>query len=314
MIRRRRQKEQHTHYCLLVNSKAANYNPKLVDRLTMSIRRMGGFYSVFESDSAVDLMHKAQLACGLKRRFHPLPAHIQRRGKVTSLVACGGDGMFNLVAGLALTADLPVGVLPMGRFNNIARSLYDSVDAEVAAKKIVKRDYRRIDTATVSGQLFVGSLGVGFIPEIARLLEGEKTPRFGFRWSQLGTKAASAARWKKMTIKIDSFRFDLRPIIFNVNLLPYSIGLPLSPASIFDDRQAETILDVGDNTKDLSSFVRLIYKKKYVYGSDVRLFRGRTITFQPIRGQTVYLDGELVNLSSNAVEVQVGEKQLKVFC
>ncbi len=299
---------------MLVNAKAANHNRKLVDKLSLSIRKKGRFYTVYQSDSAADLAHRARLACGLQRTTRPAPEYIQRRGKVTALVACGGDGTFNLVAEVALAADLPMGALPMGRYNNIVRSLYDSVDPQAAIGKILKRDYRKVDTALVSGKLLVGSLGIGLIPEIAHLLQERRTPRFAFRWSQLGTKAASAVRVKKMTIAIDSFRFEVRPTILNVNLLPYTVGLPLSPASILDDHQAETIFNVGEEGKEMSSFVRLIRKRKYLFGSNVRLYRGKTITVQPVKGQMVYLDGELIDPPSTVLEVQVGEKQLMVYC
>jgi len=314
VIRKRRQKEEHAHYYFLVNNRATNYNRKLVEKLASQIRRKGRHYTIYESDSAANLLQRARLACGLRRSARPAPPHIQRRGRVTSLVACGGDGTFNLIAGVALAADLPIGTLPMGRHNNIARGLCDSVEIDEAMRKILKRDYRKIDTATVSGRLFIGSLGLGLIPEMARLLEKRKTPWLAFRWSQLGAKATSAVQVKKMTITVDSFRFEARPTIFNVNLLPYSVGLSLSPASIPDDGRAETIFNMGDDSKDLSSFVRLIYRKKYAYGHDVRLLRGKTITVQPVKGQTVYLDGELIPPPSGVLEIQVGEKQLKVYC
>ncbi|MFQ6007755.1 MAG: diacylglycerol/lipid kinase family protein [Candidatus Zixiibacteriota bacterium] len=314
MIRRRHEKRQHAHYCLLVNKVATNHDPTLVTKLTSAIRKKGGFYTIYESDSASELIQKAEIACRLKWRSRPLPDYLQQRGPITALVACGGDGTFNLAAQAALAAELPVGVLPMGRFNNIARSLLEPFDMETAIQKILQRAYRRIDTASVAGRLVVGSIGVGFIPEIARLLQGKKLPKFAFRWSQLGAQAATAAQAKKVVLKIDSFRFELRPTILNINLLPYSVGLRLSPVSIFDDRRAETIFDVGRNAKDFSSFVRLIYKEKYVYGEGIRLFRGGTVTFQTAKGQTAYLDGEFVDLQANIVEVQVNEKQLKVFC
>jgi len=299
---------------LLVNRAATNHNPKLVEKLTQAIKRKGQFYTVYEGHSAADLVQRAHLACGLRKTVRPAPAYIQRRGKVTALVACGGDGTINLVAKVALEADLPVGVLPMGRHNNIARALYDTVESSDVIQRILQRNYRKIDTATASGQLFIGSLGVGLIPEIEHLLQEKKTPRLAFRWSQLGAKAASTVRLKKMTIAVDSFRFEARPIIFNVNLLPYSSGLLLSPTSIPDDRQAETIFNLSGDVKDMSSFVRLIYKQKYFYGNDIRLFRGRTITVRPIKGQTVYLDGELIDPPSTILEIVVGEKQLKVYC
>jgi diacylglycerol kinase family enzyme len=314
MMRRRRQKETHVHYCLLVNRRAAAYNPRPIKELITAIRNAGWYFTIYESESVEELAQKAQVACGVKRRHRQLPEYLQQRGKVTALVACGGDGTVNLAAGIALAADLPLGVLPMGRFNNIARSLYDSVDTGDIIELIIKRGYRRIDTATVSGRLVVGSLGVGLIPAMAHLLQEKKIPRFGFLWSQLSAKAASQVRMKKMVIKVDSFRFELRPTLFNINLLTYSVGLPLSPVSVFDDRQVETIFDIGRNGKELSTLVRQVWKKKYVYGSEVRMFRGKTVTFQPVKGQTVYIDGELVELPSNTAELQLSEKQLKVFC
>jgi diacylglycerol kinase family enzyme len=297
-----------------VNKKAANYDPALVTKLIAAIKKTSDYFTIYEPVSAGELVEKAEMVCGLSHRPRPLPEYLVQRGKVTALVAAGGDGTCNLLARVALAADLPLGVLPMGRFNNIARSLYGSVEADDAIGKILKKGYRRIDAAMISGHLVIGSLGLGLIPELARLLAATKTPRFGFRWSQLGTKAVSATQMKKMTIKVDSFRFDLRPTILNVNLLPYTAGLPLSPASIFDDRQVETIFDVGNDAQEWSSFIRSIFKKKYVYGNQVRLFRGQSVTIQPIEGQTVYIDGELITLPTSVAEIQVGEKQLKVFC
>jgi len=297
-----------------VNRRATKYNPEPIKRLIAAVRNAGWYYTIYESDSAEELAHKARFACGIKRRQRQLPEYLQQRGKVTALVACGGDGTVNLTADIALTANIPLGIIPMGRFNNIARSLYNSVDTDDVIDMIIKRGYRRIDTARVSGRLVVGSLGVGLIPAMAHLLQEKKTPRFGFLWSQVGAKAASQVRMKKMVIKIDSFRFELRPTLFNIHLLPYSVGLPLSPVSIYDDGQVETVFDIGGNGKVLSTLVRQAWKKKYVYGSEVRLFRGKTVTFQPVRRQTVYLDGELVTLPDNTAELQLCEKQLKVFC
>jgi diacylglycerol kinase (ATP) len=313
MVRRRKQKAQ-AHYYLLINSRAANHNRDVVTRLATAIREQGGYYTTYESESPADLIDKARLTCGLKRRHRPLPRYLQQRGKVTAVVACGGDGTVNLAAGVALQANLPLGILPLGRFNNIARALYGSSDIEEAIQKTVNRGYRRIDTATVADRLVIASFSAGLIPELARLLEEKRTPKFGFRWSQLGAKAAQSVRMRKTVIKIDAFRFDLRPTMVSINLLPYTIGLPLSPASVCDDHQLETIFDVGGSANELSSFVRLIYKKRYSYGTGVRLFRGSTVTFQPVKRQTVYLDGELTTLPTDVAEVQVSEKQLKVFC
>lgn len=314
MTRWRHHKHRQRHICLLVNKKAANYNQRYIRKLTDAIRREGGYYTVFAPDSAMALYQTAQKICGFKRWHRSVPPHFHRRGKVTSLVACGGDGTFNLVARVALKANLPIGVIPLGSYNNITRSLYDSDDPDIAIKKILGRSYRKIDSATVANQALFGSLGLGFVPELSDILRNKKKPRFSLGWGQLSLKAASLVKTKKMIIKIDSFRFEVSPIILNVNLLSYTAGLPLSPASIFDDFQTEVIFDIKAETKLFSIFARQIYKKKYIYGTDVKLFRGKTISFQPARGMLLYLDGELLEQPNDVIEIEVSDKQLKVFC
>ncbi|MFH1372710.1 MAG: diacylglycerol kinase family protein [bacterium] len=310
----RRQKEPRAHYYLLVNAGVANHDRQLVEKLAEAIKSRGYAYTIFQSDSPEELLQRARLACGLRKSSRRTPDYMLRRGKVTALIACGGDGTFNLVARVALAANLPMGALPTGRHCNIVRSLYGSVDAMTVISKLLRREQRNVDTATVSGRLMVGSLGIGLIPAMAHLLHDAKTPRWGFRWSRLGSRAAATVRIRKFSITIDSFSFEVRPTILNVNLLPYSVGLPLSPTSVPDDGYAEVIFDSGDNGCDIPTFVKLIHKRKYVYSSNIKLYRGQTIMIQSVRDQTIYLDGELVTPPTPILELEMGTRQLQVYC
>ncbi|MFQ5453054.1 MAG: diacylglycerol/lipid kinase family protein [Candidatus Zixiibacteriota bacterium] len=315
MRRHRYQKKfGRNHYCLLINKEATNYNYRYVRKLTGAIREKGAYYSIFEPNSAISLFQTAQRICGFRRWRHFIPPQFQKRGKVTSLIACGGDGTFNIVARVALKADIPLGILPIGACNNIARSLHGTDGIESAIKTILSQNIRKIDSAKIADQLFFGSLGIGFIPELSNLLNNQKKPRFSFGWSQLGYKAATQVKKRKMIVKIDSFRFEVNPKIINVNLLPYTSYLPLSPTSICDDSQAEIIFDIDADSKLFSSYTRQLYKKKYIYGSDIKLFRGSNISFQPTKGILLYLDGELIEHPGNLIEIKVSEKQLKVYC
>ncbi|UCD64454.1 MAG: NAD(+)/NADH kinase [Candidatus Zixiibacteriota bacterium] len=313
-MRRRQQKARQSHYCLLVNKSAPNYSRRAVERLTAQIRRRGGYFTVFEPESAAQLSQTAQKVCGLRRWHRGAPQQFSRRGKVTGLVACGGDGTFNQVARVALKANIPVGMLPMGSENNIARALCGSVDHDDAIKKIVARKYRKIDTATAAGQIFVSSAGIGFIPQLGQLLKSRGKPRFCLSWSPLASRAAASVKLRKMVVKIDAFRFEVQPIMVNVNLLPYTLTLPLSPVSAFDDHRAEVLLDFGPEASVFAPFVRQICRKKYTYGNQVKLFRGADISIEPARGALLYYDGELVEVKDNALEVKIASRQLKVFC
>jgi diacylglycerol kinase family enzyme len=145
-----------------------------------------------------------------------------------------------------------------------------------------------------------------------KILDEQKTPRLGLGWSRLVSQAASEIEIKKFVVKVDAFRFEISPTILNANLLSYAGGLALSPASLTNDRRVEIIFDMSASRSELGTYARRIHSGKFIYGSNIRLFRGSMITIQPVQECTLYLDGELIELPTNLIEIKIDEKQLKV--
>lgn len=312
-MKRRQHKPKNNHYCLLVNQKSANYNPVHIKKLTGAIRKNGDYYTVFEPDSPVKLLHTAQKVAGLRRWHRQIPQVFQKRGKVTALIACGGDGTVNLLGRVGIRSKLPIGILPMGRFNNIAKSLLQDCSIDSAIKTILKGQYNKIDHGSIGRHQFFGSLGFGFVVNMQKLLTQNGIPRFGFRWNQYSGKAISESEETPIVIKIDAFRFEVSPHVLNINLLPYSIGLPFSNVSMMDDAVAEIVFDFNTDKKKIAQFIRQLYKKKYIYGTDIKLFRGKKINIQPVIGKLMYLDGELIEIPKETVDIEIIGGKLKIL-
>lgn len=313
MQRRRRQKGSQPHLAIVVNRKAGNFRPELVDQTITAIRDKGGQYTVFSPESGMEFLDMALAAVGRKRSRRLLPPGFSRRGKVTGLIAIGGDGALNLAARAALQADVPVGVVPCGRFNNNARALCGECDPASVLKRIIAQTYTAVDVGMIGNQSFLGCLAIGLVPHLARLLQGSKRPRWAVGWSRAAEQAVSEVRVKSTVIKIDAFRFEISPRMINFNLLPNAVGLPLIPPAVFDDGLAEIAFDVGDSDTDFGAFVKLVSKNKYYYRNEVRLFRGTSMHLQPARGRLAYLDGELLEVPDNVLLAQVRKKALKVY-
>jgi diacylglycerol kinase family enzyme len=311
MQRRRHQKSNDRHWGVLVNPKAAGFSRSIVESITKEIKRRGGFFTLAEPDSAGAMLREAQLLTG--QITGETPPNEDRFGKITGLVAVGGDGTFNLVARVAHEADLPVGIIPVGRFNNVARSVYGEIKPSAAIPRVLEGNYRKMDVGMVGNMPFFGSVGLGLVPELAMELEGKRAPRFGIGWSRLTALAAARVTLHNTLLKVDAVRFDFKPVFLNVNVLPYSVGLPFSPSSIGDDGLLEVLCDQTPMTGQYSSFVRQIYKKKYLYGSGIVLYRGHAILCQPTQGRTLYIDGELVKLQTNSLDITLHAKQLMLL-
>jgi diacylglycerol kinase family enzyme len=302
------------HYGIIVNKTASNYQRSEVTKLLHAIRKKNGFYTIAEPGSALNLLHESEVMAGIRKTRRRKSPEEQRRGRINRLIACGGDGTFNLVARTALEAGITVGILPLGRENNIASYLYGTTKPEKCIPKILGVETKRIDYAKVANQIFFGSMGLGLIPQLEKLLLRNGRPRFGFGWNNLGTKAAAGCSVRNSIIKVDSFRFEVSPLLLNINLLPYSASINVSPVSGQSDGLAEVIFDINIKPREIGGVLKQLNNGKFVFGTEVRLYRGRNITVQPTAGMTLYLDGELLELPANIIEVKVGSKHLMVHC
>jgi YegS/Rv2252/BmrU family lipid kinase len=92
-----------------------------------------------------------------------------RRG-VDRIVLGGGDGTINSVLPLLLEHRVPLGVLPLGTANDLARTLDLPSNPVEAAKVIVAGHTCRIDVASVNDKPFLNAAGLGFSTTLHRAL------------------------------------------------------------------------------------------------------------------------------------------------
>ena len=91
-----------------------------------------------------------------------------------AVVAGGGDGTLSCAAGHLAGTGRPLGILPLGTLNHLARDAGIPVGIEEAAKTIAARRIREIDVAEVNGRVFVNNSSVGLYPDMVMLREQEQ--------------------------------------------------------------------------------------------------------------------------------------------
>lgn len=106
----------------------------------------------------------------------------RRRHEADLVIVCGGDGTINSAARGVLATGLPMGILPMGTANDLARTLAIPDDLLRAADIIVAGNQRRIDLGEVNGHPFFNVASLGLSADLARGL----TPEAKKRWGKLG--------------------------------------------------------------------------------------------------------------------------------
>jgi diacylglycerol kinase family enzyme len=273
-----------------------------VERLIYRVRGSNVVTELHEAISGVGLLGEA-------RRI----VEIAKEDKVAShvLIAVGGDGTVNLIARATMDADIPFGILPFGRENNIARSLYGTINPEQALDAF-RNPAKQIDAIYVGDQLVLSAAGLGLLPSLHAYLLKKGAPRFGIGWGMVSNDLYKKQPSLSLTLKLDAHRLTVSTRMLSVHLLPYAAGLNLSPMSMGTDSHFEVILDQGKKTDRVANYVRDAAAKQIRFGSGLAAYRCEKVTIQSVKQQPLYLDGELVTVPSDVLDITRAPKQLLV--
>lgn len=99
---------------------------------------------------------------------------------VEAVIAAGGDGTVVRAVPVAMERGVPLGIVPLGTFNDLARSLGIPREIQSACGIIRSARTADIDVGRVNGVHFVNEASVGLSTRIARKQTPELKQRLGF--------------------------------------------------------------------------------------------------------------------------------------
>ncbi len=147
-------------------------------RLTFLLNRGSGFFSVDDPEP-----RRRRVESAIRRRDEnarilwvaPEDLSDAVEGAVAGgegpLVAGGGDGTVNRVAGRMAGGERPMGVLPLGTFNFIAGDLGMPLSPEAAVDALFDGTPGPVDTGEVNGHLFLHNVSLGIHSVAVQLRE-----------------------------------------------------------------------------------------------------------------------------------------------
>ena len=151
---------------------------------------------------------------------------------VDVVVAAGGDGTIGCAAGNLADTGRPLGIIPLGTLNHLARDAGIPNDMEGAVATIAAGHSQAMDVAELNGQVFVNNSAVGLYPEMVMLREVEQA-RTGRskRRAMLSASLASLRHFRRhrLWISAPGLAEPLRtPLLFVGNnryqVRPFALG------------------------------------------------------------------------------------------
>ena len=150
------------------------------------------------------------------------------------VIAGGGDGTVSEVAAGLVGTGIPLGILPVGTFNNIAHSLHLPFDLPMAARNIAQGKTCDIDVGSANGVYFFEAVGVGLDASLFPIGEEIK----GGHYERLLEGAVRFLRYRKMeiTLLIDGNELRLEsPMVVIANGPYYGAGFTIAPQADMTD-------------------------------------------------------------------------------
>ncbi len=142
-----------------------------------------------------------------------------------AVVAAGGDGTIGSAAAALAGTELPLGILPLGTRNHLARDAGIPLGLEAAATTIAAAHVRAIDVAEVNGHVFVNNSAVGLYPDMVRFRDVQQGRSKRAAMLSASLRALRAFRRHRLWISAPGLETPIRTPLLFVGNNRYQVNL-----------------------------------------------------------------------------------------
>jgi diacylglycerol kinase (ATP) len=250
---------------------------RLVEPVTARLRASGAEVVTVIGDDGADAERRAIAAV---------------QDGVDALVALGGDGIAHTAIQAVAETGVPLGLVPAGTGNDLARELRMPKDPLEATDVILAATPRAIDGVRVGDRWFGGVLGSGFDSMVNERANTMSWPRGKSRYNLAILAELRVFKPLPFTLTLDGEVWETEAMLVAVgNGTSYGAGMKVCPAASLDDGFLDvTVLGPVPKHRFIRMFPR-VYKGTHVELAEVQCRRAREVRLSS-PGVIAYADGE----------------------
>lgn len=242
------------------------------------------------------------------------PDYIRAEGARSDFVVVGGgDGTLSTCAKAIADIDRPMGILPLGTANDLARTLEIPASLALAGEIIARQKTRAVDLGLANGHPFFNVVTIGLAADLASNLDSLTKRRWGRLGYAIGAlKVAMGARRFSAWIETSKGVETVKTYQIAVgNGRHYGGGVVVhSGATIHDGMLDLYSLELQSLWK-LALMFPVFQRGEHGNWDDVRVDHADRFDISTKRPQPVNADGEIV--TQTPVRIEVLKKALRVF-
>ena len=228
-------------------------------------------------------------------------ARHQQQQEVGVVVAAGGDGTLNAVAQRLMHTNIPMGILPLGTFNYVARVLNIPLDLIQAATVIATGQNRQVHVAQLNDHIYLNNASLGLYPLFIQKREfyNQKFGRFPLHAYTSGLDVLIRDRKElKLEIEVDHHIYPVKtPLIFFGNNQLQLADLNLKIAKDAAQGKVAGVVVAKSDKRTLFKLLWQLIRGNIEKAPDVYSFAAEQVTIHTKRNKiTVAIDGEIVEM------------------
>lgn len=222
---------------------------------------------------------------------------------VDGLVVVGGDGMVHLVAQSLAHTEVPLGVVPAGTGNDLARALgIPRTDPMAATDIVVAGQVRSLDAGTAGGRMFTTVLCSGFDARVAERTRTMSWPRGRRRYDVAILAELRQLRPVPYTLELDGETWETEAFLVAAgNTASYGGGLRMCEGADPHDGLLEVAVIAPLKLTELARLLPKLSKGAHLGHPAVQMRRVKRISIAA-PDQLAYADGERVGAVPVTVE------------
>ena len=232
------------------------------------------------------------------------PTLVQKAIKMgaTRIIAVGGDGTINEVASELVGTNIPLGIIPIGSGNGLARHLGIPLHPAMALSFATSGASSKIDVGKFNGKYFFCTAGIGFDASVAhRFAKGSKRGFINYIKATLLT----LFNYKPIEVSINNEPFEKVFSLTIANANQFGNNAFISPSSNIQDGQLELI-----KIKKLNLFQAAVIGVRLFLGNIdkstmVQVLACKEVTIQYKSKAPFHLDGEYLFTTDSTIHIQL---------
>ncbi len=225
--------------------------------------------------------------------------------KPDAIVSLGGDGTHHYVLNGMAGSEIPLGIIPAGSGNDLAKGLGIPTQARAAAETLLAGNTRRIDLGRVGSTVYGCIAGAGFDSVVTRYAN-ERVRRLRGSWAYAWSILRCLELYRPEPLKIVSDAQEFAgDVVFAVvgNNVSYGGGIHLAPRAKLDDGLLDVCIVPYMGKLELLQWVRRAYRGEHLRHPRIVYFQARKVSLSSTSRLELFGDGEFMQELPATIEI-----------